>query len=427
MRAAPSATDDARGEDRADERGAAVLRPRPIFAGRTGSLSCRATLRAMATRPAAQPRPAVRDRPGGGQARLRLLLRARTLTDVLPWTPASSRLELAGSERGRHLREMLDELGPTFVKFGQLLSTRPDVLPPDIIAELRGLQDDVRPFPFEEARADDRGGARAPARAGLPRVRRDADRGGLDRPGAPGDAAERRPGRRSRCSGRTRRAQIEADLALLYQAARIAKERVRALDFIDARGARRRVRALDPAGARLPARGAERRPVPARLRRLRRTSTCRRSSGATRGSRVLTLGVPGRRPARRRRPLERTRSTSGAGSRTGSPRRGWTMIFRHGFFHADPHPANILVLDGPTGSASSTSARRASSPTTDMSKADAALHRRRERERRRAAAAARRSRRPLPEGASRSSSAPSCASSSTATTARASPRSTRSR
>src|SRR4051812_35485453 len=55
-----------------------------------------------------------------------------------------------GTARGRHLREMLDELGPTFVKFGQLLSTRPDVVPPDIIAELRGLQDDVRPFPFAD-------------------------------------------------------------------------------------------------------------------------------------------------------------------------------------------------------------------------------------------------------------------------------------
>ena len=56
------------------------------------------------------------------------------------------------SDRGRRLREMLDELGPTFVKFGQLLSTRPDVVPPDIVAELRGLQDDVTPFPFEQVR-----------------------------------------------------------------------------------------------------------------------------------------------------------------------------------------------------------------------------------------------------------------------------------
>src|SRR5262249_59355160 len=52
--------------------------------------------------------------------------------------------------RGRHLREMLDELGPTFVKFGQLLSTRPDIVPPDVIAELQKLQDDVRPIPFTE-------------------------------------------------------------------------------------------------------------------------------------------------------------------------------------------------------------------------------------------------------------------------------------
>src|SRR5512139_2711393 len=40
------------------------------------------------------------------------------------------------AQRGRHLREMLDELGPTFVKFGQLLSTRPDILPAEIIVEL---------------------------------------------------------------------------------------------------------------------------------------------------------------------------------------------------------------------------------------------------------------------------------------------------
>src|ERR1700742_4899678 len=57
---------------------------------------------------------------------------------------------IEGTARGRHLREMLDELGPTFVKFGQLLSTRPDIVPPDIISELRGLQDDVRTFPYAD-------------------------------------------------------------------------------------------------------------------------------------------------------------------------------------------------------------------------------------------------------------------------------------
>src|SRR5205814_5329018 len=82
-------------------------------------------------------------------------LEAHKLTDLLPGRSAEARLaaatESGASARGVHLREMLDELGPTFVKFGQLLSTRPDVVPPDIIVELRKLQDDVRPFPFAQA------------------------------------------------------------------------------------------------------------------------------------------------------------------------------------------------------------------------------------------------------------------------------------
>ena len=72
------------------------------------------------------------------------------LTDLLPGRSRPALVEGTPSERGQHLREMLDELGPTFVKFGQLLSMRPDVLPPDIISELRGLQDDVRPFAYED-------------------------------------------------------------------------------------------------------------------------------------------------------------------------------------------------------------------------------------------------------------------------------------
>src|ERR671931_1285331 len=79
------------------------------------------------------------------------LFERHRLTDLLPWRDRAVSLDGQPSSRGRALREALDELGPTFVKFGQLLSTRPDVLPPDIIAELRALQDDVRPFPFEQA------------------------------------------------------------------------------------------------------------------------------------------------------------------------------------------------------------------------------------------------------------------------------------
>lgn len=55
-------------------------------------------------------------------------------------------------ERGQRLREALEELGPVFVKFGQALSTRPDLIPSDIATELTRLQDDVPPFPGELAK-----------------------------------------------------------------------------------------------------------------------------------------------------------------------------------------------------------------------------------------------------------------------------------
>ncbi len=54
---------------------------------------------------------------------------------------------------GVRIREALEELGPVFVKLGQTLSTRPDLLPPEIASELAKLQDEVPPFPGETARA----------------------------------------------------------------------------------------------------------------------------------------------------------------------------------------------------------------------------------------------------------------------------------
>jgi len=55
--------------------------------------------------------------------------------------------------RGVRIREALQELGPIYVKFGQSLSTRQDLLPPDIGRELAKLQDKVPPFPADPAAA----------------------------------------------------------------------------------------------------------------------------------------------------------------------------------------------------------------------------------------------------------------------------------
>jgi len=93
----------------------------------------------------------------------RVVLRYR-LDDLLEGTPAERWLRLAkpfvprapaaiaAQTRGARLRLALQELGPIFVKFGQILSTRRDLVPPDVADELTLLQDRVQPFDGQTAR-----------------------------------------------------------------------------------------------------------------------------------------------------------------------------------------------------------------------------------------------------------------------------------
>lgn len=78
---------------------------------------------------------------------IRLFAPFRFIVYFNPWNWFRSR----DISRGESLRLSLGELGPLFVKFGQALSTRPDVLPADIVAELSQLQDNVPPFSTDEA------------------------------------------------------------------------------------------------------------------------------------------------------------------------------------------------------------------------------------------------------------------------------------
>src|SRR4029078_1351880 len=264
------------------------------------------------------------------------------LTDLLPGRPKIDPEAASPSERGRHLREMLDELAPTFVKFGQLLSTRPDVVPPDIVLELQKLQDDVRPAPYEDVERvfgeeleltveqlftefDPTPIAAASIgqvhRAMLPNGRRVAVK--LQRPNAP--------------------RQVEADVALLYQAARLIKERVRALEFIDPRQlvdefSRSIRQELD---YRLEARNAE--AFHHRFSGHPHVHIPRVYWSYTR-TRVLTLELlDGFQLADL--PLEAWEMEERRRLAYLMAETWMTMIFRHGFFHGDPHPANLFVVD----------------------------------------------------------------------------------
>ncbi|MFK5985075.1 MAG: ubiquinone biosynthesis regulatory protein kinase UbiB [Pseudomonadota bacterium] len=75
----------------------------------------------------------------------------RPIRFVRFFSPTIWRKQLRNRSRGQRIRQSLEDLGPIFVKFGQILSTRRDLLPDDLADELAKLQDQVPPFGGDEA------------------------------------------------------------------------------------------------------------------------------------------------------------------------------------------------------------------------------------------------------------------------------------
>jgi ubiquinone biosynthesis protein len=248
-----------------------------------------------------------------------------------PWGTKAQRLRLA-----------FEELGPTFIKFGQALSTRADLLPDELVAELSRLQDEVPPLPPGSAEAAIQAELGAPidvlfdrfdpeplAAASIAQVHRARLHGGdevavkVRRPGI--DATiERDLAILGQLAWLTERYLPDADL---YQPASLVSEFARSiraeLDLA------REGRAVDRFAKQFEG------DCTLRLPRVHWERT-------TRG--VLTLEfIDGRKV------LDVIKAPEGFDLPL-IARRGGDLILRqvlrHGLFHADPHPANIFVLPG---------------------------------------------------------------------------------
>ena len=242
-----------------------------------------------------------------------------------------------------HLRLALEDLGVTAVKLGQVLSTRPDLVPADLAAELARLQDRVPPVPFEAVRAVVEAELGQPLEALFaafdPEPLAAASIGQVHAATLPDGTAVvvkvRRPGVE---------AQAEADLALLDALARTAAARtswgqdydivgwVREFAFtlrdeLDYAAEARHAEQVRRDFADEPALHV---PVVFPERSARRVLTMERLDGVKvdDAAALAAAGVD-------RQELART-----------ATRVMLRMVLRNGFYHADPHPGNVLVLPG---------------------------------------------------------------------------------
>ena len=242
-----------------------------------------------------------------------------------------------------HLRLALEDLGVTAVKLGQVLSTRPDLVPADLAAELARLQDRVPPVPFEAVRAVVEAELGQPLEALFaafdPEPLAAASIGQVHAATLPDGTAVvvkvRRPGVE---------AQAEADLALLDALARTAAARtswgqdydivgwVREFAFtlrdeLDYAAEARHAEQVRRDFADEPALHV---PVVFPERSARRVLTMERLDGIkVDDAEALDAAEVDRRE------LART-----------ATRVMLAMVLHNGFYHADPHPGNVLVLPG---------------------------------------------------------------------------------
>ena len=243
--------------------------------------------------------------------------------------------------RAERVRLILEELGPTFVKFGQVLSTRPDLIPVEFIRELAKLQDRVPPCDIEAVRqviVDELGRAPEALFASFEATpEASASIGQVHRAVLPGGeqvaVKVQRPGIRP---------VIEVDLEILLHLATLAERHVTEIAL------HRPVRIVEEFAKTLE-RELDYRLEAANIMRMARlflddpTVYLPAVYNDYSSGRVLTCEyVPGIK-------ISDTEALDAAGlDRRLITRRGADLVlkqvFVHGFFHADPHPGNIFVL-----------------------------------------------------------------------------------